>query len=155
MGKLLIPLLLILALVGGGFGGHVMRPVPDPVEGEESAEAQTAEIAPEPTGSVVALQNSFIVPVLDNGEVWSHVVLQIGVLSDGVPREEILLQEPRLRDGLNDALFTHASFGGFDGDFTEPLTMNRLRERLNEVIMRLLDDDTARVLITSMTRQDS
>ena len=82
------------------------------------------------------------------------MVLTLGVESRAVSRDEILQREPLLRDGMNEALFLHASLGGFDGDFTAAVTMNRLRTRLNEVVTDLLSDQEARALIISLARQN-
>lgn len=145
MKKLILPILALLALGGGAGAGLVLRPA-----GETSEEA-IAEAPPEQT--VVNFRDGFVVPILRDGRSWTHVVLTLGVEAHHTTEDRILLQEPVLRDALTEALFRHGSMGGFDGNFTDPLAMNGLRMRLNEVISAKLEDETARVLIVSMARQ--
>jgi hypothetical protein len=135
------------AALAGGAAGHLMRPPPeDPPE-------PTVAAPPDGPVEAVPLREPFVVPVLRDGRIWSHVVLSLGVESRGITREAILAQEPRLRDGLNRTLWTYGSLGGFDGDFTALDAMGRLQERLDGVVSMLLDDPSARVLLIGMTRQ--
>ncbi len=149
MAKLLPILIVLIALIGGGAAGMFLRPPPPEPAEDEAPEPEIVEEAQ----AVATFRDGFVVPILRDGRVWSHVVLILGVEADRTTRETMLLQEPVLRDGMNEVLFRHGSLGGFDGDFTEPLAMNRLRKRLNEVLQKRLDDPTARVLIVSMARQ--
>lgn len=155
MGKLVPLAVVVVALAGGSGAGFVLRPAPaeHPDAAAETEPSPAAE-APEPgTGGTVALDAPFIVPVLRDGQVWSHVVLTLGISSGAIPSEEIVLKEPLLRDGLMEALFLHGSLGGFEGDFTEPGAMIRLRRRLDDMVARRLGDPDARALIVSMARQ--
>ncbi|CTQ33238.1 hypothetical protein [Jannaschia rubra] len=151
MGKLLPILVVVLSLGGGAAAGHFLRPAP--------AASEEAEVPHDPAPNaptqdvVVTFRDGFVVPVLRDGRVWSHAILSLGVESGRSTEEKIYLREPVIRDGLNEALFLHASLGGFDGDFTDPLSMNRLRARLDDVLARTLGDDSARILIVSMARQ--
>ena len=144
MGRVVLILLAVAALTGGAGAGWVLRPA-----GEVAAEAA----APDPVQQIVSLKDGFVVPVLRDGRIWTHVVLTLAIEAHGASEDDILRQEPVLRDALTEALFRHGSLGGFDGDFTGPLEMNRLRTRLNEVVASRLDDPTARVLIVAMARQ--
>lgn len=150
MGKLLPLAIVLVATLGGGVAGHALRP-PAP---EGAAEAPDG---PEPSrpaeDAIVSFRDGFVVPVLRDGHVWGHVVLSLGAQADHTTREDILLREPLLRDSLNQALFLHSNLGGFDGDFTAPQVMERLRERLDGALAAELADETARVLIVSMARQ--
>jgi len=111
------------------------------------------EAEPVPAAAVARFREGFIVPVLRNGTVWSHVVLSLGIETDFTPEEDIFAKEPVLRDGITEALFLHGSLGGFDGDFTDAQNMNRLRVRLNQVVQQRLSDESARILIVSVARQ--
>ena len=150
MAKVLALAVVILGLVGGAAAGLVLRPPPP-----QPAEGAVPEPAPPEAGApdAVQLRDPFIVPVLEGGVAWSHAVLSLGVESARLSKEAVLVQEPRLRDGLNEALYLHGSLGGFEGDFTTGPQMARLRERLNDVVIRLLDDPGARVLLIAMTRR--
>ncbi|MGB3406449.1 MAG: flagellar basal body-associated protein FliL [Jannaschia sp.] len=142
---------ILIALLGGATAGHFLRPVPP----ESEAVAEDTDPMPDLSApEVVSLRDMFVVPVLRDGRVWSHVVLSLGIETHAVTRDEVLLKEPLLRDGMNEALFMHASLGGFDGDFTAAVSMNRLRTRLNDVVTAMLADKAARVLIISLARQN-
>ncbi|UWQ18434.1 flagellar basal body-associated protein FliL [Jannaschia sp. M317] len=154
MGKIIAFLVVLVAALGGAGAGFLLQPPPSE---EELAAAAAAEVAAPPDLSapeIVSMRDLFVVPVLRDGRVWSHVVLTLGVESHTVSRDEVLAREPLLRDGLNETLFLHASLGGFDGDFTAAASMNRLRARLDGVVTKRLDDPAARVLIISMARQN-
>lgn len=142
-------LLIILALGAAGAGaGFVLRPpAPEPEVTEEPVPLV------QDLNAVANLREGFIVPVLRDGRVWSHIVLRLGVSADGTPEDVIAAREPLLRDGLTEALFRHGNLGGFDGDFTDPRSTARLRARLDAVLQDRLDDPTAKVLIVSMARQ--
>ncbi len=150
MGKVVPLIVVVLVAVGGGAAGHFLRPPP-----EEGAAPVPEEIVTLPEETVTTFRNGFIVPVLRDGRVWSHVVLTLGVASDVTSGDVIVQREPILRDGMTEALFLHGSLGGFDGDFTEANALLRLRERLDAMVRVRLDDPTARVLIVSMARQST
>lgn len=170
MSKLIPVAIVLVALLGGAGAGHFLKPAPAPEEegAAEAGGAAKAEGAPAGDhgadaakgtegghGTVVTFRDGFIVPVLRDGQVWSHVVLGLGVEAEGSDEATILLREPVLRDALTEALFLHGSLGGFDGDFTEPGAMSRLRSRLDGVVSNRLGDPTARVLIASLARQST
>lgn len=157
MAKLIPIVIILVALLGGAGAGHVLKPAADPA-GAEMAEGHVPEAEAEhQTGlaTVITFRDGFIVPVLRDGQVWSHVILSLGVEADGSDQETVLLREPVLRDALTEALFLHGNLGGFDGDFTEAGAMARLRSRLDSVVSARLGDPTARVLIASLARQSS
>ncbi|SDY44468.1 hypothetical protein SAMN05444004_101458 [Jannaschia faecimaris] len=140
--------LIVLIAGGGTAAGFFLQPVPQRNDG-----AGVLASVPENLESVASFRDGFIVPVLRDGQVWSHVVLFLGVSSDRTEGDVIISREPLLRDGMTEALFQHGSLGGFDGDFTNAASMARLRERLDLVLQTRLDDPTAKVLIVSMARQ--
>ncbi len=176
MSKLIPVVLVLVALLGGAGAGHFLKPAPDAEAGGEAVDAaggpategegpatggDAGKVAGHETGgaeghdAVVTFSDGFIVPVLRDGQVWSHVILELGVEAQGSAEETIRLREPVLRDALTEALFLHGSLGGFDGDFTESGAMARLRARLDGVVSGRLGDPTARVLIASLARQST
>ncbi|WP_299818241.1 hypothetical protein [uncultured Jannaschia sp.] len=156
MGKLIPVAVILVTLLGGGAAGYVLKPPPaEEKPAEEGAHVAKPVKADLVEPSAVTLRDPFVVPVLRNGHVWSNVIVTLGLRSEQTPEEKILLREPVLRDGLNQALFLHGSLGGFDGDFTEPRAMERLRKRLDEVVIRHLSDETVRILIVSLARQSA
>jgi hypothetical protein len=137
-----------LAGVGGGVAGHLLRPPP------AEAAAEAAPPAPEGPREGIPLRDPFVVPILRDGRIWSHVVLSLGLEGAGLTPELVAAREPRLRDALNRSLWLHGSLGGFDGDFTQIGAMTRLSERLDPIAAELLEDPSARVLLIGLTRQD-
>lgn len=148
MGKIIALLLVVIMGAGGAAAGYFLRPPPELSDAPDAVPEQI-----EPVDAVATLRDGFIVPVLRDGRVWSHIILSLGVSSDQTAEDVIARREPLLRDGLNEALFLHGSLGGFDGDFTNSASMARLRLRLDAVLQARLDDPTAKVLIVSLARQ--
>ena len=145
---LALPVLLIAA-AGGGAAGLVLAPD----HGEEGHEAAPPpEPLPEP--ETMPFTREFIVPLIAEGRVRGHVVLNLGLESATLTRDAMLAREPVLRDRLMEALFRHAATGGFDDVFTDALPMNRLRLAMNEAADAVLHPAGATVLITSVDRQD-
>ena len=70
-------------------------------------------------------------------------------------QEAFLAVEPKLRDMLLRRLFDHASTGGFDGDFTGIVEMERLHVALLTSAQETMPDMVSDVLITEIGRQDS
>ncbi|CUH40654.1 hypothetical protein JSE7799_03389 [Jannaschia seosinensis] len=151
--RILIALVIVvLAGAGGLYGGFLTRPAV-PAEDHDAAPVVAEPKEEVSEGNIIQLKNSFVVPVLRDGRIWSHAVLMLGVEAGQTSSEAILLREPVLRDAINEALFRHGSQGGFDGNFTDSLMLNRLRTTLNQVVRQRLSDETARVLIMAMSRQ--
>ncbi|ALI55667.1 flagellar basal body-associated FliL family protein [Celeribacter marinus] len=164
MGKL-IPILLALIGLGLGVGGGLMlRPAPEAAElgpcGEDpNAPQHSDDAAPEtPEEAVVfdyvKLNNQFVIPDMDEGQVSAMIVLSISLETLPNAREKIYAQEPKLRDAFLQVLFDHANIGGFKGSFTETTKMQSLRASLLEVASAILGDDIESVLVTDIVRQD-
>ncbi|MFN0114002.1 MAG: flagellar basal body-associated FliL family protein [Paracoccaceae bacterium] len=184
--RLLIPILLAIAGLGGGIGAGVMlRPDPDaavsgpcgeaPEAGgggsgekagkdgahggaEGSAKAKGAnEDAGEEDGEheYVKLNNQFVVPVVEGGQVVSLVIMSLSLEVKAGVTEEVYSREPKLRDRFLEVLFAHANAGGFAGTFTESSNMGDLRAALLEVAEGTLGERVTDVLITDIVRQDS
>ncbi|UWQ21831.1 flagellar basal body-associated FliL family protein [Jannaschia sp. W003] len=138
---------ILLFAAGGGAAAVFLRPPP-----EAAAAPPPPEPLPEP--DLVNLTREFIVPIVDDGRVRGHVVLNLALQSETLPSEVLLRREAVLRDRLLEALFRHAGLGGFDGRFTDALPMNRLRLALNEAIRAALHPDAATVLVTAIDRRE-
>lgn len=63
--------------------------------------------------------------------------------------------EPKLRDTFLQALFDHASRGGFDGAFATTENLIRMRRSLKENASKILGDIVNDVLVTDIARQDN
>jgi flagellar FliL protein len=148
MGKVIALLLIAMMGAGGAAGGYFLRP---PVD--ESVAADPGPLDLPEIDAVATFRDGFVVPVLRDGRVWSHIIMTLGVSSDQTEEDVIIRREPLLRDGITEALFLHGSLGGFDGDFTDSASMARLRTRLDSVLQVRLDDPSAKILIVSLARQ--
>lgn len=150
--RLLLALPIVLVAVAGGGAAGLMLAPGDGAHGEGAAEAAPPEPLAAP--DYMPFAKEFIVPLVSEGRVRAHVVLNLGLESTLLPRDEMLRREPALRDRLMEALFRHTATGGFDGSFTDALPMNRLRLALNEAVVPVLRPASATVLITSVDRRD-
>ena len=175
MKKLLLPLLLGLIGTGGGVAAAIFlapaaeedhaAAAPGPcgdIVGEEVDEARAVADADEgapadtpPEGrSYARLNNQFVVPVVENGQVSALVLLSmtVEVVAD---RQELVFQhEPRLRDEFLQVLFDHANAGGFEGVFTATANLTPLRRALRTTARRVVGPEVLDVLITDLVRQD-
>lgn len=116
--------------------------VPHPPEGEA------------PLHDYVKLNNQFVVPVVQNGQVASMVILALSLEVTVGGTEQVYALEPKLRDVFLQVLFDHANSGGFSGDFTESKNMVVLRDALREVAIKVLGANLTDVLIIDIARQD-
>ena len=149
--RLLIAAPLLLVVVGGAAAAGLVL-APDHGDGDAHAQAAPPEPLDQP--DYMPFSKEFIVPLVRDGRVRSHVVVNLALESTVLPREEMLRREPALRDRMMEALFRHTATGGFDGAFTDALAMNRLRIALNEAVVPVLRPAGATVLITSVDRRD-
>lgn len=151
MKKLILFLLLPLIAAAGGIGaGLYLRPPP-----VANHEAETAEPPPETPRAYMKFTNQFVVPIVENDRVASLVVLSLSLEVGEGQQEAFLAVEPKLRDMLLRRLFDHASTGGFDGDFTGIVEMEKLHVALLTSAQETMPDMVSDVLITEIGRQDS
>lgn len=151
----LIPILLALIGLGAGLGvGLFLRPPPqNPAEAEKAAEAVAEEEVLPP--EYVKLNNQFVVPVLEGGQVASMVVMSLSLEVVQGNTETVYSREPKIRDAFLQVLFDHANTGGFRGSFTDGSNLVLLRRALNEKAVGILGEIVTDVLITEIARQDS
>ena len=150
MKKLILPLILGLIGLGAGVGAGVfLRPAPD---------ADHAEMVPEEPATppeYVKLNNQFVIPVVEDGNVSALVVLALSLEVTTGSTEAVFATEPKLRDVFLQVLFDHANAGGFRGAFTDGSNLIVLRQALKEVAMQVLGDKVSDVLIVDIARQDN
>ena len=103
----------------------------------------------------VKLNNQFVIPVVEDGNVAALVVLSLSLEVTTGSTETVFLSEPKLRDVFLQVLFDHANAGGFKGSFTDASNLVVLRQALQEVAMQVLGDSVKDVLIVDIARQDS
>lgn len=151
----------LVGLAGGITAGRVYAPeiAADDTAPKHSAEVATTESGPakpvDDTVEFLKLSNQFVVPIILGGRVDSLVVLSLSVEVPMGKANLVYSREPKLRDGILQALFDHANAGGFRGKFTDTEPMNVLRKSLLEVAQASLGRDLIRnVLITEIVRQD-
>jgi hypothetical protein len=169
MKKAIIPVLLALLGLGGGAATGLFllpKPAPEPELAEADATTCPAPaqdgaehgelegVTHETPSAFVALENQFIVPLLEEGSVAALVVLSISIETGEGEEEAIIKAEPRLRDGFLQVLFDHANTGGFDGTFTATEPMRSLRLALDAVAEEVIGEKVRNVLIVDIVRQD-
>lgn len=164
MGKILPIILALLGLGAGVGGGIALRPElamvaeESPCGANSEAHADTAENEEHPedgTTGYVKLNNQFVIPVVNDGNVTALVVTALSIeLNSGGP-ELVYEKEPKLRDGFLQVLFNHANTGGFDGNFTAGRNMEQLRSALRESAQKILGPAVTDVLIVDILRQDT
>jgi hypothetical protein len=173
MMKLLLPVLLLLFGTGAGIGaGFFLRPAPPPQTAEADAHGSEDPHSPQKEDEdhkttshdsashdagdrdYVKLNNQFVIPVVEAGEVSSLVVMSLSVEIEPGYREDIFRREPKLRDSFLQVLFDHANVGGFRGAFTDNNTLDVLRASLRDVAIRDGGEHVTDVLILEIARQD-
>lgn len=150
----LLPILLALVGLGAGLAGGVFLrpPAPNPDEVELAQEAAEKEETPP---EYVKLNNQFVVPIVEGGQVVSLVALSLSLEVDAGNAEMVYSREPKLRDVFLQVLFDHANTGGFRGSFTDGSNLVLLRRALKEKAIGAVGDVVKDVLITEIARQDS
>lgn len=177
----LLPIILALVGLGVGIGaGMFLRPAHEPAaetttaegaataEGEaapKEGEATKAEAAPkegeaaatdaENGPEYVKLSNQFVIPVLEQGQVASMVILALTLEVTHGTSEATYTREPKLRDAFLQVLFDHANSGGFKGAFTDGSNLILLRKALLEAAQSAVGANVTDVLISDIARQDS
>ncbi|MBD3763460.1 MAG: flagellar basal body-associated FliL family protein [Rhodobacterales bacterium] len=167
--KIVLPVVLLLAGLGGGVGaGLMLQPPPDPGSADpaakETAKPDKSGKSGDPAGKhghaealpfdYVKLSNQFVVPVLEGTRVGSLVVLSLSLEVETGAAEQVYAVEPKLRDVFLRILFDHANAGGFAGAFTDGATLDALRRALFEGASSVLGDRVRDVLIVDLVRQD-
>ncbi|MGB7319327.1 MAG: flagellar basal body-associated FliL family protein [Planktotalea sp.] len=171
--KKLLPIVLILIFGGAGIAaGLILKPEPkeahaelgpcgdDPNAAGKTAKKDTHEAdkpeAPEDVSfDYVKLNNQFIVPVIKNDTVRSIAIVALSLEVKLGTSDQVYAIEPKLRDTFLQALFDHASLGGFDGAFATTENLIRIRRSLKEQAVNVLGDIVNDVLITDIARQDN
>lgn len=166
--RVILPLILgALGAGGGTAAGVFLRPEPMPPAQEEASQLSEGE-APDPATDPLAsgeslpieateftrLNNQFIIPVLEDGEVRSLVVMSLSVQTVIGARPVVFAREPKLRDAFLQVMFDHANAGGFDETFTAGPQLTVLRQGLWEAARTVLGADVIDVLVTDIARQD-
>lgn len=148
MKRILIPLVLgLLGLAAGAGAGFFLKPAAEP-------EAETPEedvVPPE----YAKLNNQFVVPLLQDGQVVSMVILSLSLEVGAGSATLVYEREPKLRDLFLQVMFDHANAGGFRGSFTDGAALLPLRQALFEAAATVLPGVVTDVLIGDIVRQDN
>jgi len=149
-------------LVGIGAGWALRPPVLPPTAGGSLLADPDAALAaappqrtrPEDPRDYVRMNNQFVIPVLNAGQVEAFLILALSLEVMPGSSEAVYSREARLRDAFLRVLFDHANAGGFQGNFTESTRMTTLRAALREAAQSVLGRAVTDVLIVDMVRQD-
>ena len=164
--KKILPILLILLFAGAGVAaGLVLKPDDtlaenlqnpcgdDPNSKPEKTEAQQKD--ENASYEYVKLSNQFIVPVIKGDIVRSVAIVALSLEVKAGTKDSVFAVEPKLRDTFLQALFDHASVGGFDGAFATTDNLLRMRRALKQSANAVLGDIVNDVLVTDIARQDN
>lgn len=180
MKKLLPIVFLVLGLGAGAAAGLFLAPdksAEDHAE-EDGAKKETEHAAEEKHGTEKApvdshdggahgnghddggyeylkLTKQFVVPLVEDDKISALVTVSLSLEAQPGNEDTFYKLEPKLRDAFLQVLFDHANMGGFDGEFTHSDNMETLRRSLLEAARKDLGDEVNRVLIVSMSRQDT
>lgn len=166
MKKFLIPLLMVVAGLGGGVAAGLMFGAPAEEVAVAGTDAGAADCAPvdrlaaahlpqvETDTEFVKFHNQFMVPVMEDDIIDSLIVLSISVEVRQGRGDAILDREPKLRDAFLRVLFDHANAGGFSGNFFGSVGLDTLRAALRETAVGTVGPDVADVLIVDLVKQD-
>ncbi len=161
MKGLIVPILLALIGTGGGIGaGLFLKPSSDMAEAEDMVDEQAEEDMDGEDGEAsgatefARLNNQFVVPILEDGEVRSLIVMSLQVEVDAGRQDLVFSKEPRIRDEFLQLLFDHSNMGGFAGNFTDAHNMDLLRSSLRRAAKQIVGPEVHDVLIVEIVRQD-
>jgi len=162
--KIVIPIVLGLAGLGGGLaGGHFLKPeATEPVEaqaalgleGEASEPETTPDEEEEPLRDYVELDRQFVIPIVGRDEVAGLMIVSLSLEVEGGQGPGVLTREPKLRDRFLRVMFRHAESGAFSGVFTSTAAMRDLRGALLEAAKEVAGPSVHGVLVTDILRQD-
>lgn len=169
--KKLLPVVFILLFGGAGVAaGLILKPdvapklaEANPCGDEPNATDKSAKVMAEGKSDkpeevsfeYVKLNNQFIVPVIKNEVVKSVAIIALSLEVKTGTKEAVYAVEPKIRDVFLQALFDHASLGGFDGAFATTENLMRIRRALKESANDVLGDIVNDVLVTDIARQDN
>ncbi|WP_273691467.1 flagellar basal body-associated FliL family protein [Ketogulonicigenium vulgare] len=145
MKKILLPMILTVIGTASGIGAGIITARP-------AVEAVPTIIPP--THTYVPLDEPFVVPILRDEMTRAIVVAALGIEIDAVQASIVAPAMPKLRDQFLQVLYDHANTGGFDGLFTAPDIMRRLRDRLKSAAVETLGDGVLDILVTDLSRQE-
>lgn len=164
--KKLLPIVFLAAGLAAGIGaGLVLAPSKTEMDKPETkadtkapkdAKADKAKKGEKTDAyEYLKLTKQFVVPVVADDEITALVTMTLSLEARPGITETFYEMEPKLRDGFLQVLFDHANTGGFDGAFTTSDNLAVLRRSLLEVAQKDFGQDVSRVLIMSVSRQDT
>lgn len=94
-------------------------------------------------------------PIIKGDIVRSVAIVALSLEVAEGAKDRVFEVEPKLRDVFLQALFDHASLGGFDGAFATTENLIRMRKTLKQNAVVVLGDLVNDVLVTDIARQDN
>ncbi|RJE80352.1 flagellar basal body-associated FliL family protein [Paracoccus sp. JM45] len=164
----LIPILLpLVALLGGAFGGDMLRAPADAASPTpESHSVQHADddhatakddhgVSGDHTSAEgwFTFPTQFFVPLARQGDSNELMIITLTLQTDAASIEAMRKKEHALRDALLRQLLIHANTGGFDGNYTADRNLVALRQDLLKAASTVTDLPLKAVLIEDIARQ--
>ncbi|MCG7521705.1 flagellar basal body-associated FliL family protein [Ruegeria sp. Ofav3-42] len=174
--KKLIPFIFLLLGLGGGIAtGLILAPSAKEAEAGDKttsdpkgkkSEEKASKSEPLKAGKgdkkegsgayeYLKLTKQFVIPVVESDRIAALVTMSLSLEVTPGMTESLYAVEPKLRDRFLQVLFDHANTGGFDGNFTQSDNLDVLRKALLGEARKDLGDDVSKVLIMSVSRQDT
>lgn len=160
----LVPVIMALIGLAGGVGAGKFLATPEVADDAKTASGASdtphdgGDATPDEhdaTLEYVKLNNQFVIPTIENGQVSALVILSLSLEVKQGSTERVYEMEPKLRDGFLSVLFNHANAGGFRGAFTDSGNLDALRRALLESARSAIGNDVSNILIADIVRQDS
>lgn len=160
MRKILPIIMAMIGLAGGvGAGKLLVKPSASADTEAIDSSAESADQSPtdthDATVEYVKLNNQFVIPTIENGQVSALVILSLSLEVKQGTTERVYELEPKLRDGFLSVLFNHANAGGFRGAFTDAGNLDALRRALLESARKAIGNNVSNILIADIVRQDT
>ncbi|MEM1386036.1 MAG: flagellar basal body-associated protein FliL [Pseudomonadota bacterium] len=155
MKKILFIILLVLCSLGAGaFGVFYFAPQLGFFESDVPAEEIAEDDASQDDFAYLPMNNQFIIPVIEDESIESLVVLTITLETFADQTETVYERQPKIRATILRTLLTYSNIGGFSGNFTSDMRMDRLNTLLRDSVALEAGTLVNDVLIQDIARQD-
>ena len=169
--KILGPVFLIIAVIGGAVAADFVKSRPSTESAAEDGKKSTKDAKDKKKkdsakgddgksgGSLdgpiyLKFKRQFVVPVMKSGEIDALVIMNLNYELDDDAPDNIYTFEPKLRDAIVRELLRLSDKGIFGEDLTTPQSYELLRSTLLEAGQKVVSEGIRDVLILDIARQD-